>query len=68
MIQSAGSRPGAPVKHGVEGGDFIHPHWCHFKELGNIVHDANTSPSLILPLTEVKERNNGGFLVLCGIA
>lgn len=55
------------VVHGVEGGDFVDAHWGHFKESGDLVHDADAGPA-VLALGEVQERHDGGFLVLGGVA
>lgn len=58
----------APVEHGVERRDLIHTHGWYFKHLRNMVHNADTRPSIILPLAEVEERNSGGFFVLRWVA
>lgn len=54
----------APVEHGIEGRDFVHPHRWHLKELCDVVHNADARPSLVLPLSDVKERNDRSLLVL----
>ena len=54
----------APVEHGVESRNFVHPHSWHLQQFRNIVHDTNASPSLVLSLAKVEERDGGGFLVL----
>ena len=53
-----------PVEHGIKRRNFVHPHGWHRKKFGNIVHDANARPSLVLPLCNVEQRNSGRFLVL----
>lgn len=57
-------RWGIPVEHGIKSCDFVHPHGWHGKKFGDIVHDADACPSLVLPLCEVEERYNGRFLIL----
>lgn len=54
----------APVEHGIEGRDLVHPHWGHPEQLCDIVHNADARPSLVLPLPEVKERNDCSLLIL----
>lgn len=56
------------VVHGVERRDFIHSHWRHFQDARNFVHDADTSPAVVLALTEIEKRHDGGFFVLAGVA
>ena len=58
------ARENAPVEHGVEGRDLVHAHGRHLEELGDIVHNADACPALVLPLTKVEERDDGGLLVL----
>jgi len=53
-----------PVKHGIECGDLVHAHGRHLKHGGDIIHDAETCPSLILSLAEVKERDDSSLFVL----
>jgi hypothetical protein len=55
---------GIPVEHGIEGRNFVHSHGWHREKFGNIIHDADTRPPLVLPLCEVEQRNDGRFLVL----
>jgi len=55
---------GLTIEHRIESGHFIDSHWRKFQQLRNIVHDADTCPSLILPLPEVQKGYNCGFLVL----
>ena len=57
-------RGDAPVEHGVKGCDLVHTHRRHLEELGNVVHDADARPALVLSLAEVEKRDDGGFLVL----
>ena len=57
-----------PVEHGVECGHFIDTHWRHFQEIGDIVHNANACPSLILALTKIKKRNDRSLFILRRIA
>jgi hypothetical protein len=57
-----------PVEHGVKGRHLVHAHGWHFEELGNVVHDANACPALVLPLSEVEEGDDGCFLVLGRVA
>jgi len=52
------------VEHGVESSDFVNTHRGHLKKVGNIVHDTNACPSLILALAEVQEGDDCSFLVL----
>jgi len=59
-----GTTRDAPVEHGVEGSNLVHPHSWHLQELRDIVHDANARPSLVLPLAEVEKGNDGSLLVL----
>lgn len=61
-------RDSAPVKHSVKGRHFVHSHGRHFQELRHVVHNTNARPSLVLPLAQVEERNDGGFLVLWGVS
>lgn len=58
---------GAPVKHGVESRHFVNAHGWHFQELRDVVHDADTRPSLVLSLTEMEEGDDSTLLVLWGI-
>lgn len=67
QIRARPSSIDAPVEHGVEGSNFIDTHWWHFKELRDVVHDADTCPSFVLSLAEIEERNDSSFLVLWGI-
>ncbi len=53
-----------PVEHRVERHDLVHPHGCHFEQLGHVVHNTDARPSLILSLADVKERDDSCFLVL----
>jgi hypothetical protein len=57
-------RDHAPVEHGVERRDLIHPHRLHLEQLRHIVHNADARPSFVLPLAEVEEGNDGRLLVL----
>jgi hypothetical protein len=54
----------APNKHGIESRDFVDPHRLHFEQLGHVVHNADARPTLVLPLSEVEEGDNGCLLVL----
>jgi hypothetical protein len=54
----------APIKHGIESRDFVDPHRWHFEQLGHVVHNADARPTLVLPLPEVEEGDNGCLLVL----
>ena len=54
----------APIKHGIESCDFVNPHRWHLEHLGHVVHDADARPTLVLPLSEVEEGDNGCLLVL----
>ena len=54
----------APVEHGVERRDFVHPHGLHLEQLRHIVHNADARPSLVLSLAKVEERDDGRLLVL----
>lgn len=53
-----------PVEHSVEGCDLVNTHWGHFKKLRNVVHNADTCPTFVLSLTEVKEGYHRRLLVL----
>ena len=53
-----------PVEHGVESCNLVNPHWRHFKHFRDIVHDADARPSFVLSLAQIKEWNNGCFLIL----
>lgn len=53
-----------PVEHGVEGGDFVDTHGGHVEEVGDIVHDGNGCPALVLALAEVEKGDDGGLPVL----
>jgi len=66
-VQAGPSSIDAPVEHGVEGSNFIDTHWWHLKEFCDVVHDADTCPSFVLSLAEIKEGNNSSFPVLWGI-
>lgn len=55
---------GIPVEHSIEGRNFIHSHGWHRKKFGDVVHDADTCPSLVLSLCEVEQGDDGCFLVL----
>jgi hypothetical protein len=54
----------APVEHGIEGRDLVDPHRRHLKQLCDVVHDTDARPSLVLPLSDVEERDDRGLLVL----
>jgi hypothetical protein len=56
-----------PVEHGIKSSNFINPHRRHFEEFGHIVHNAYTSPSLVLTLAQIKQGNDGRFFVLSRI-
>jgi hypothetical protein len=53
-----------PIEHSVEGCNLVNTHWRHLKELCNVVHDIDTCPSFVLPLAEVKERDNCCLFIL----
>jgi hypothetical protein len=53
-----------PVEHGVERGHFVDTHWRHSQEISDVVHNANTRPSFILSLTEIKKRNDCSLFIL----
>jgi hypothetical protein len=55
---------GVPVEHGIERRNFVHPHGWHRKKFGDIVHDTDACPSLVLSLCKVEQRNDSRFLVL----
>lgn len=42
----------------------VNPHSGHIQHLGNGVHDADTGPSLVLPLTQIEDRHDGCLFVL----
>ena len=47
-----------PHEHGVEGGDLVDPHPRHPNDLRHMVHGGDWQPASVLPLSEVKERDN----------
>ena len=47
-----------PHEHGVEGGDLVDPHPRHPNDLRHVVHGGDWQPASVLPLSEVKERDN----------
>jgi len=53
-----------PIEHGVESGNLVNAHGRHTQEFCDVVHYADTCPSFVLPLSEIEEGNDGGFLVL----
>ena len=53
-----------PIEHGVKRRNFVYTHGRHLQELRYVVHDADACPSLVLPLSEVEERDGSGLLVL----
>lgn len=53
-----------PVKHRIEGSDLVHAHRRHLKYCRHMVHRTDARPSIILPLSEIQKRNNGGLLIL----
>ena len=53
-----------PIEHGVKCRNLVNSHRRHAEEVSDVVHDADTCPSFVLTLSEIKQRNNGGFLVL----
>lgn len=55
------------VVHGVEGRNFIDTHWGHLEHASDLVHDANASEAM-LALTKIKQRHDGGLLVLGRVA
>lgn len=55
---------GAPVEHSVERRNLVDTHGRHLEQLGDIVHDGNTRPALVLALAKVKQGNGRRFLVL----
>ena len=55
------------VVHCIKGCHFVDSHRRHLEDARNFVHDADTSPA-VLALAEVKERHDGGFLVLWRVA
>ena len=59
-----GERWDAPIEHGIERRNLVYPHGRHGKKLSDIVHNADTCPSLVLSLCEVEERNDGCLLIL----
>ena len=64
----AWGRESAPVEHGVERRDLVHPHWRHLQQLRDVVHHADARPPLVLPLTEVEQGDDRRLLVLWGVA
>ncbi len=54
----------APVEHGVESRDLVDAHGRDLEELGDVVHDADARPALVLPLREVKQWDGRRLLVL----
>lgn len=56
-----------PVVHGVEGRDLVHAHRGHLQHTCHLIHDANACKA-VLPLSEVEDGHDGGFLVLRGVS
>ena len=56
-----------PVVQCVKGGDLVDTHWGHLQDPSDFIHNANTREAM-LPLSQVKKRHYGRFLVLRGIA
>lgn len=55
---------GLAIKHGIEGRNFVDSHGRHGKKLCDVIHNADTCPSLVLSLCKVEQRNDGRLLVL----
>lgn len=56
-----------PVVHGIKGSHFVDAHGRHLEYPCNLIHDADACET-VLALSEVKERHDGGFLVLAGVS
>jgi len=54
---------GIPVVHGVEGRNLVDTHGRHFQYPCDLIHDADACEA-VLALAEVKQRHDGGLLVL----
>lgn len=54
---------GRAVVHCVEGGDLVDAHGGHLEQAGDLVHDADAGEA-VLPLAEVKQRQDGRLLIL----
>ena len=52
-----------PVEHSVESRDLIYSHRGHLQNASNLIHHADTAIP-VLSLTQIKQRQDGGFLVL----
>lgn len=63
-IQAPPERDHAPVEHGVERRDLVHPHRSHLEQLRHVVHNADARPPFVLPLAEVEEGDDGRLFVL----
>jgi hypothetical protein len=57
----------APVEHSVECGNLVNSHRWHFQHFGDIVHNTDARPALVLTLRQVKQGNDSSLLILCGI-
>jgi len=56
------------VVHCVESGYFVHAHWRHFQQSGDLIHDTNACPSVVLALSEIEKRHDCSFFILTGVS
>lgn len=56
--------PYSPVEHRVKSSDLVDSHPRHLQHFRHGVHNADTRPTIVLPLSEVQERDHGRLLVL----
>lgn len=52
-----------PVEHSVESCNLIYSHRGHLQDARHFIHHTNTAIT-VLSLTQIKQRQYGGFLVL----
>lgn len=55
------------IVHSIERGNLIDSHWRHLQYPRNLVHDTQARKSM-LPLTQIQNWHNSGFLVLWGVS
>ena len=63
LVERTQASKNAPVEHRVERRDLVHTHGVDLNELRDVVHDGDRGPSELF-LAEVKQGDDGGFLVL----
>lgn len=55
------------VVHGIESGNLVDAHRRHLQQPCNLIHDADTSVTM-LALAQIEKGHDGGLLVLRGVA